>query len=901
LISIIAGLILAEEKVKKLLLVTLALMILQIVPVATGCGLPQVAFGTNVNSGPAPLSVEFTNLTPKIKPDSTIVFDWDFGDGQKQTAAKFTDAVSHQYTKVGTYTITLTEYKSDKPDKSQVITQTVTVLHGSLAKVNVIPEKAELNIGQSQTFTSDAFDAYGNPIPEASYNWKSDAAGIISGTGAFTAGNKAGIFKQGVIATGAADSKSIDGSASVTIKPEPLDSAVLETLQITASESKQLIAIAKDKYGNQIDSLQATWTVSNTKAGTITADGLFTASRRAVRYDAAITVTVKQGDKTSEAKGNVVIVPGEMTQVGMYPDKIDLGMEMTQQFVAIGADKYGNKITGVTFSWSALSAAGIINQSGLFTAGDIPANYTGAVTVTAKTANTELTKQATVNIEKDKVLFLSNRDDETEDVYKYYMMNVDGTEIQKYDIASQGILESRIECSSDGRRIIYVDLVTGQDSYSSYMYVTNTEGTWLSLLNSDTAAFEPAISTDGNKVAYQSWKTGNADIYVMEIDGGNVVNLTDTEAYDDYPDWSPDGSKIVFISQRDTGNLGISKIYTVNPDGSGIKQLTTGITDDSLPQWSPDGKEILFQSNLQNMNYWSLYIMNADGSNIRTVYAPANSNASIPRWSPDGSRIIFNSDMNGNEFDIYTIDPDGQNLTRVTDSTARDVSPNWLYPKRGVQVDASSPVVEEDFEETAMSAQDISNMAKDAVVRIEITTNSGTSHGSGIVIKSSGLILTANHVITDSGEITKITVYLNDGTTYTGSVAAKDSIHDLALVKIDASNLTTLEIGNLNGVQAGQQVVVLGYPLLNKNVSVTSGLVSTLEYDDGLNTTWLQTDSAINGGNSGGPLLDMNGRVIGIVTAKLFGIGIEGIGYAISANTIHLYLGEMLTDAGLTL
>jgi len=86
---------------------------------------------------------------------------------------------------------------------------------------------------------------------------------------------------------------------------------------------------------------------------------------------------------------------------------------------------------------------------------------------------------------------------------------------------------------------------------------------------------------------------------------------------------------------------------------------------------------------------------------------------------------------------------------------------------------------------------------------------------------------------------------------------------------------------------------VLGYPLGNENVSVTSGLVSTIEYDDGRNITWVQTDSAINPGNSGGPLLDMQGRVIGIVTAKMVGVSVEGIGYAISANTINLYLPDL--------
>jgi len=133
-----------------------------------------------------------------------------------------------------------------------------------------------------------------------------------------------------------------------------------------------------------------------------------------------------------------------------------------------------------------------------------------------------------------------------------------------------------------------------------------------------------------------------------------------------------------------------------------------------------------------------------------------------------------------------------------------------------------------------------------------------------------------------------------------GTVLARDMIHDLAIVDIMTAGLPTIDIGSLSGVGSGQQVIVLGYPLGNKNVSVTSGLVSSIEYDDGRNTTWIQTDSAINPGNSGGPLLDMHGNVVGVVTAKMFGFGIEGMGYAISADTVLLYLAELLEEAGIT-
>lgn len=139
----------------------------------------------------------------------------------------------------------------------------------------------------------------------------------------------------------------------------------------------------------------------------------------------------------------------------------------------------------------------------------------------------------------------------------------------------------------------------------------------------------------------------------------------------------------------------------------------------------------------------------------------------------------------------------------------------------------------------------------------------------------------------------EITVYLADGTSYQGNLKSRDLVRDLALIEIEATELPYLELGDLSQVSLGQPVVVLGYPLGTENVSVTRGLVSTIKYDSGRNITWVQTDSAVNPGNSGGPLLNMQGRVIGIVAVKTVGLSIEGVGFAIAANTVKTYLPQM--------
>lgn len=157
---------------KKIAIAVLSLVVLVIMPLVTSCGMPQVLFKMDSSGGGAPLKVTFTNGT-QVKANSGIVFDWEFGDGKKLTGTSVADAISHDYTVAGNYTITLTEYNSKDPAKTIVISQSVLVTHGTLTKINIIPEKVELNIGKTQTFTSQAWDDYGNPITDAVFSWKS--------------------------------------------------------------------------------------------------------------------------------------------------------------------------------------------------------------------------------------------------------------------------------------------------------------------------------------------------------------------------------------------------------------------------------------------------------------------------------------------------------------------------------------------------------------------------------------------------------------------------------------------------------------------------------------------------------------------------------------------------------
>ncbi|MCL2189394.1 MAG: trypsin-like peptidase domain-containing protein [Defluviitaleaceae bacterium] len=167
------------------------------------------------------------------------------------------------------------------------------------------------------------------------------------------------------------------------------------------------------------------------------------------------------------------------------------------------------------------------------------------------------------------------------------------------------------------------------------------------------------------------------------------------------------------------------------------------------------------------------------------------------------------------------------------------------------------------------------------------------SAGSGFLVSADGYIVTNNHVIESAREIT---VLMHDGREFPAEVIGRDPLTDLAVIKIDVRGFPFLRFGNSDTARVGEQVAAIGNPLGELANSMTVGHLSALNRDvfiDGAYYNKLQTDAAVNRGNSGGPLLNAFGEVIGVVSAKHAGTGIEGLGFAIPATqaqeiTAHL-------------
>lgn len=155
--------------------------------------------------------------------------------------------------------------------------------------------------------------------------------------------------------------------------------------------------------------------------------------------------------------------------------------------------------------------------------------------------------------------------------------------------------------------------------------------------------------------------------------------------------------------------------------------------------------------------------------------------------------------------------------------------------------------------------------------------------GTGFVISEDGMILTNKHVICDDSA--SYSVVFSDGTTHDATVVDTDPLSDLAILKIDATGLTPVKLGDSAALTQGQTVIAIGNALGEFQNTVTKGVISGLNRDLGGNyTDLIQTDAAINEGNSGGPLIDLAGEVIGINTAIRRDSNAEGLGFAIPIN-----------------
>ena len=224
------------------------------------------------------------------------------------------------------------------------------------------------------------------------------------------------------------------------------------------------------------------------------------------------------------------------------------------------------------------------------------------------------------------------------------------------------------------------------------VFASNRDGNWdiysmdmngdnlLQLTNHRTTDEYPAFSPDGRRIAFNSNRGLSPELYVMDSDGNNVIRLTHDSFPKSRPSWSPDGKRIAFSSFRlDVGN---SEIYMMDADGANEINLTNHKWYDVMPSWSPDGSKMAFES-LRTGDFNDprhIFVMNADGTGRRNLTAdtPLRFNSN-PSWSRDGRKIAFNSFRDfvpaDPRNDIFVITADGKELEQLTDGPGSSRSP----------------------------------------------------------------------------------------------------------------------------------------------------------------------------------------------------------------------------------
>lgn len=262
-----------------------------------------------------------------------------------------------------------------------------------------------------------------------------------------------------------------------------------------------------------------------------------------------------------------------------------------------------------------------------------------------------------------------------------------------------------VACSSPQREA----LCTGELDFD--LWVTDLDGSPVRITDLEGGEADADWSPDGSRIAFTASREDNCDIYVMDADGTDLINLIGTQADEMHPSWSPDGSQIVFVSgeqlhlmdvasgQRrqltDSDNIHgfpdwsldgeliafsggkeppgpgvVHDLYLVAPSSGEETRLTEGSTQFTAPQWSPDGTQIIYFDH--GTDPLSIWIVNSDGSRATKVTAGGHAS-----WSPDGGQIVFDREVGPGDVDVFVIDLETRQERLVVDGPDYDTLPAW--------------------------------------------------------------------------------------------------------------------------------------------------------------------------------------------------------------------------------
>jgi Tol biopolymer transport system component len=261
-------------------------------------------------------------------------------------------------------------------------------------------------------------------------------------------------------------------------------------------------------------------------------------------------------------------------------------------------------------------------------------------------------------------------------------MNIDGTEKKKLTNTSIPTMGYFLPMwSPDGTKFLYEKYEKVGEYYRIELFTMKPDGTSIEkispapqfvgrrnvidLLYDNDGAWSPDgkfIALSSNRHAIKAGSNFDLEVYVIDLQTYKINQLTNGYGYSENPSWSPDGSEIAFMSDRD----GDWDIYIMNIDGSGVKQLTKNRNSDRFPRWSPDGKKLIFHTDRdENIELYMIDVESLEETRITTN--PATD--ATATFSPDGQWIVFTSDRDGDN-DLYIMRIDGSEIRQITDNTS---------------------------------------------------------------------------------------------------------------------------------------------------------------------------------------------------------------------------------------
>ncbi len=272
--------------------------------------------------------------------------------------------------------------------------------------------------------------------------------------------------------------------------------------------------------------------------------------------------------------------------------------------------------------------------------------------------------------------FIATESGKNRDRRQIYIMNANGSDHKP--LTNLEAYQGYPTWSADGTKIFFDSTLDGGG-----IYIINVDGSNLQKVTEEGIGTFINQSPDGSNILFVGAKKGEEKfhIYTMDNDGSNWIQITNNDFDEVAPSWNPASfktgttakgkiQKIAFHSNRD----GNSEIYSIHADGTNEKRLTYNDVYDGFPSWSPDGSKILFQSNRVGEDDFFIYVMNSDGSNVQKI--PNTEGGNYAKWSRDGSKIAFFAERNGNT-EIFLIYSDGSNPVNITNNTATDETPTY--------------------------------------------------------------------------------------------------------------------------------------------------------------------------------------------------------------------------------